>query len=112
MTEKTPITPVPKAERTQPHWKALNEVIDPELNIGVVDLGLIYDVQLDKEKNATIFMTLTSPSCPVGPVIIQQVQDTLRTFPEIGEIETRVVWSPVWTQEMIDPDIKELMFGF
>jgi metal-sulfur cluster biosynthetic enzyme len=109
---KDKITPVPKENRKGPYWKKINEIIDPELNIGLVDLGLIYDIQIDKEGNAVVLMTLTSPSCPVGPMLIQQVQDTLRLFPEIDEIEIKVVWDPIWNQEMIDPDIKELMFGF
>ena len=106
----TKITPVPKQNRTANYWKELNKVIDPELNLGVVDLGLIYDVQLENG-HAKIIMTLTSPACPVGPVLMQQVEDRLRLYNVVQSVETELVWDPAWTQDLIDPDIRELMFG-
>ncbi len=107
MTKKFP---VPKHLRTQPYWKDLNNVIDPELNIGIVDLGLIYDVKI-KNNTATVIMTLTTPSCPVGPLIIQQIEDRMLFYKGIKKVYIEVVWDPIWTQEMIDPDIRDLMFG-
>lgn len=107
----TKIVPTPKEKRIEPYWKELNKVIDPELNLGVVDLGLIYKVNIDKKGNATVFMTLTSPACPVGPQIINQVQDRMRLFKDIKDIQIELVWDPPWHQEMIDPDIRELLFG-
>lgn len=105
------IKPVPKEKRNEPHWKELNKVIDPELNLGVVDLGLIYDVKIDKKGNATVIMTLTTPACPVGPMIIQQVEDRMRLYANIKSVQTELVWDPAWNQNLIDPDIRELMFG-
>lgn len=105
------IIPVPKEKRTEPHWKALNEIIDPEVNLGIVDLGLIYDVKIDEEGKADVFMTLTSPMCPVGPAIIHQVEDKMRLMGGITSVEVHVVWDPPWTQDRIDPDIREMMFG-
>ena len=105
------ITPTPKKDRSTPHWKALNEIIDPEVNIGIIDLGLIYQINFDKENNASVIMTLTSPACPVGPVLVQQVEDKLRMFPELNDISVQIVWEPMWNQSMIDEDIRELMFG-
>ncbi|MEK7673559.1 MAG: metal-sulfur cluster assembly factor [Patescibacteria group bacterium] len=104
------IIPVPKEKRTQPYWAELNKVIDPELNLGIVDLGLIYDVQI-KNKDATVYMTLTSPACPVGPTIIREVEDRMRLFRDLKNVYIEVVWDPFWTQERIDPEIRELMFG-
>ena len=105
------IIPVKKEDRKGPYWESVNEVIDPEVGIGVVDLGLIYQINQDKEGHTTIVMTLTSPACPVGPVLVQQIQDQLQQFPEVSSVETEIVWDPVWTQDRIDPDIRELMFG-
>ncbi|MEK7085568.1 MAG: metal-sulfur cluster assembly factor [Patescibacteria group bacterium] len=84
--------------------------MDPELNIGIVDLGLIYDVKI-KNNTATVIMTLTTPSCPVGPLIIQQIEDRMLFYKGIKKVYIEVVWDPIWTQEMIDPDIRDLMFG-
>ncbi len=56
-------------------------------------------------------MTLTSPACPVGPVLMQQVEDRLRLYNDVHSVETELVWDPAWTQDLIDPDIRELMFG-
>ena len=79
--------------------------------MGIIDLGLIYAVEI-KNNNAHIKMTLTSPACPVGPFILQQVEDRMRLYKEIKSVQIEIVWDPVWTQEMIDPDIRDLMFGF
>lgn len=103
--------PLPKSLRLEPYWKELNKVIDPELNLGVVDIGLIYDVQI-KNGNAKVFMTLTSPACPVGPMLIGQVEDRMRLFKDVKNVKVEIVWDPVWTQEYMDPDIRDLMFGF
>jgi len=65
--------PIPKEQRTQPYWELLNTVLDPELGIGVVDLGLIYDIEM-KDDHMVVTMTLTSMSCPVGPSLIRSVQ--------------------------------------
>lgn len=103
--------PLPKSLRIESYWKELNKVIDPELNLGVVDIGLIYDVQI-KNGNAKVFMTLTSPACPVGPMLIGQVEDRMRLYKDIKNVKVEIVWDPVWTQEFMDPDIRDLMFGF
>lgn len=103
--------PVPHELQTEPYWKELNKVIDPELNMGIIDLGLIYDVEI-KKSHAHIKMTLTSPACPVGPYILKQVEDRMRLYRDIKSVEIELIWDPVWTQERIDPDIRDLMFGF
>lgn len=80
--------------------------------MGVVDLGLIYNVKIDKKNNCTIYMTLTTPSCPYGPIVLQQIYDRMRLYKNINEINVEIVWDPAWNKEMIDPDIRELMFDF
>lgn len=112
MTPKSKkITPTPKEKRLEPYWKELNKVIDPELNIGIIDLGLVYNIKI-KTGHAHVIMTLTSPACPVGPLIIQQVEDRLHLYKDVKSVEVEIVWDPFWTQEMIDPDIRDLLFGF
>lgn len=106
------ITPVPREKRKEPYWRELNKVIDPELNLGVVDLGLIYKVKIDKKGNCTIMMSLTTPACPYGPVLIQQIEDRMRLYRDIKSVRTEMVWDPPWNQEMIDPELKDMMFGF
>ena len=78
---------------------ALENVIDPELGIDIVNLGLVYDVDLSDEGLATVTMTLTSMGCPLGPVIVDQVKTALAELPEIKETEVNIVWQPAWSKD-------------
>ena len=78
---------------------ALEMVIDPELGIDIVNLGLVYKVNVDDEGVCTVDMTLTSMGCPMGPQIIDQVK--LAEIPEIQDTEVNIVWSPPWTKDMM-----------
>lgn len=80
---------------------ALENVIDPELGIDIVNLGLVYDVDLDDAGLATVTMTLTSMGCPLGPVIVDQVKTALSDLPEIKETEVNIVWQPAWSKDMM-----------
>lgn len=87
-------------EFTQKVYQKLNEVIDPELGIGIVDLGLIYNVKVSKEA-ILVDMTLTTPNCPMAGILPDMVRQKLRTeFPK-ESMEVNLVWSPAWTQELI-----------
>ncbi len=101
--------PVPKDKRTEPYWKELNKVIDPELNIGLVELGLIYDVKLKKDGTCIVVMTLTTPSCPVGPHLISEVETTMLKYKGVKTVYVEIVWDPLWNQEMIDPIIRDML---
>ncbi|CEA02195.1 hypothetical protein BN1050_01166 [Metalysinibacillus saudimassiliensis] len=79
----------------------LENVIDPELGIDIVNLGLVYDVSLDEEGTAVITMTLTSMGCPMAPVIVDQVQTALSELPEVKKTEVDIVWSPPWSKDMM-----------
>lgn len=103
--------PIPKSKRKGPHWKKLNTVIDPELDIGIVDMGLVYNVEIDKKGLATVTMTLTSPACPVGPVITMEVDDVMRTVKGVKDVKIDMVWEPMWSGEMIDEDIRDMLMG-
>ncbi|UTI85330.1 metal-sulfur cluster assembly factor [Mammaliicoccus sciuri] len=78
---------------------ALENVIDPELGIDIVNLGLVYNVDLDDEGLCTVEMTLTSMGCPMGPQIIDQVKTALAELPEIKETEVNIVWNPPWGKD-------------
>ncbi|MGE7917156.1 MULTISPECIES: metal-sulfur cluster assembly factor [Lysinibacillus] len=78
---------------------ALENVIDPELGIDIVNLGLVYDVDLDEEGLATVTMTLTSMGCPLGPVIVDQVNTALGELPEVKSTNVNIVWNPPWSKD-------------
>jgi len=78
---------------------ALENVIDPELGIDIVNLGLIYDVDLDENGICTVTMTLTSMGCPLAGHIEQDVRHALADIPDIKEIEVSIVWDPPWGKE-------------
>lgn len=88
----------------------LRRVKDPELNLNIVDLGLIYDVHVDGN-NVRIDMSLTSPGCPSGPEIMGEAEEQLKSIPGIGAVEMNLVWSPPWTPERIEPRVRAYM-GF
>ncbi|MBV5191067.1 metal-sulfur cluster assembly factor [Staphylococcus chromogenes] len=80
---------------------ALENVIDPELGIDIVNLGLVYKVDLDDDGLCTVEMTLTSIGCPLGPQIVDQVKTALGELPEIKETEVNIVWNPPWNKDMM-----------
>ncbi|MCL4860740.1 MAG: metal-sulfur cluster assembly factor [Caldilineaceae bacterium] len=83
-------------------------VRDPELMMNVVDLGLIYEVDVTDKNTVEITMSLTSPGCPAGPQIISDVQrETHQAFPEIDEVNVHLTWTPFWTPERMSEEAKE-----
>ena len=90
--------------------EALKGVIDPELGLNIVDLGLIYDVEVE-DGLATVTMTLTSPGCPAGGMIMSGVQEAARGTEGINDADVRLVWKPFWTPDRIDPEIRAAL-GF
>ncbi len=88
----------------------LRRVKDPELNLNIVDLGLVYDVVV-VGNDVRVDMSLTSPGCPSGPEIMGEAEKELKTLPGIGEAVVNLVWSPAWTPERIEPRVRAYM-GF
>ncbi|MGG7618507.1 metal-sulfur cluster assembly factor [Bacillus coreaensis] len=78
---------------------ALELVVDPELGIDIVNLGLVYDIEMDEEGTATITMTLTSMGCPLAGSIVENVKEALSDIPEVKNTEVNIVWSPPWSKE-------------
>ena len=90
--------------------EALKVVVDPELGINIVDLGLVYDVEVD-DGLVRINMTLTSPGCPAGPMITNDIYKVVRAIDGVKDVDIDIVWEPYWTPERIDPKIRAMM-GF
>jgi metal-sulfur cluster biosynthetic enzyme len=87
---------------------ALRKVKDPELNLNIVDLGLVYDVVVDGA-DVQVDMTLTSPGCPAGPQIMTDVERALEALPGIGAVSVNLVWDPFWTPDKIEPRVRAYM---
>jgi metal-sulfur cluster biosynthetic enzyme len=80
---------------------ALELVIDPELGVDIVNLGLVYDVEMDDEGQVTVRMTLTAMGCPLAGTIVDQVKRALADIPEVKGTEVDIVWNPPWGKEMM-----------
>ena len=89
---------------------ALRRVKDPELNLNILDLGLVYDIRVDGNA-VSIDMTLTSPGCPSGPEIMTDAERHLKALPGVGEVSVNLVWSPFWSPERIEPRVRAYL-GF
>lgn len=91
--------------------KALEKVIDPELGVSIVDLGLIYDVRFE-DGVAEVEMTLTSPGCPLAGVIDRQVKEVVGfEVPEVKKLTVEIVWDPPWSKDLMSEELKA-EFGF
>jgi metal-sulfur cluster biosynthetic enzyme len=90
--------------------QALRQVEDPELGMDIVDLGLMYDVEVDDGK-VKVIHTLTSMGCPVGPMIQEQIHDVTRALPGVEDVEVELTWDPPWTPDKMSEDAKFIL-GF
>jgi metal-sulfur cluster biosynthetic enzyme len=84
---------------------ALRRVKDPELNLNIVDLGLVYGVRIDGSK-VSVDMSLTSPGCPSGPEIMTGAEEAVRSIPGVEDVQVNLVWTPFWTPDRIEPRIR------
>jgi metal-sulfur cluster biosynthetic enzyme len=83
----------------------LRRVKDPELNLNIIDLGLVYDVQVEGS-TVRIDMSLTSPGCPSGPEIMGEAERELRAMPGVSDVTVNLVWSPFWSPDRIEPRVR------
>lgn len=88
-----------KEQLKEKGMEALENVIDPELGIDIVNLGLVYGIDLDEENNCEVTMTLTSMGCPLAATIQEDVRRALSTVEEINDAEVNIVWNPPWSME-------------
>ena len=86
--------------------EALKQVYDPELGLNIVDLGLVYDIEVDERGDVDIQYTLTTMGCPIGPLIEDQIRAFLAPLDGIGEIRPEFVIRPAWTPEMMSDEAK------
>jgi metal-sulfur cluster biosynthetic enzyme len=89
--------------------KALRQVRDPELNLNIIDIGLVYDVAVAESGDVKVQMTLTSPGCPSGAEIVADVKRTIEELEGVGQADVEIVWEPYWTPERMDPRIRAFL---
>jgi len=110
MTDPTSVppaaAPTPDAVR-----KALRAVKDPELNLNIIDIGLVYDVEVAEGGRVQVKMTLTSPGCPAGTEILDDVKRVLADMEGVESVGVELVWDPYWTPEKMDPRVRAFL-GF
>lgn len=104
-----PVPAVPPSPDTV--RKALRAVKDPELNLNIIDIGLVYDVEVRETGDVLVKMTLTSPGCPAGGEIIEDVQQVVGDLEGVTSAEVELVWDPYWTPERMDPRVRAFL-GF
>ena len=91
--------------------EALKAVVDPELFVNIIDLGLVYDVKISDEvegkSNVAVEMTMTSPACPAGPQLLSQSQDAVRRLDGVGEVDVKLVMEPPWTPDRMTEEARD-----
>jgi metal-sulfur cluster biosynthetic enzyme len=85
----------------------LKEVIDPELEINIIDMGLVYKVNYDEKGKITIDLTLSTKNCPMGDVIINNIETCLNKYFPGFEIKINLVWEPQWSRDFLTPEGKK-----
>jgi len=89
---------------------ALRRVKDPDLNLNIIDMGLVYGIQVDGPV-VKVDMTLTSPGCPSGPEIMGDAEREIKSLPGVEDVLMNLVWSPFWTPERMEPRVRAYL-GF
>lgn len=89
----------------------LKSIYDPEIPVDIFELGLIYEVKIDKENNIQIEMTLTSPNCPVAETLPKEVEDKVSAIEEVTTCKVNIVFDPPWDKDMMSEEAK-LELGF
>lgn len=101
----------PTFDETSPYYHILNQIIDPEVAIGIADMGIIYEAK-EKKGVMSIVMTLTSMGCPAGPQITTDIDEMMHKQPGIKDVEIEVVWDPPWSPDRIKPELRMMLFGY
>ena len=89
--------------------KALRAVKDPELNLNIIDIGLVYDIAASDEGHVHVQMTLTSPGCPAGAEIMEDARRVVTELDGATGVDIELVWEPFWTPERMDPRVKAFL---
>ncbi|MCX7653451.1 MAG: metal-sulfur cluster assembly factor [Fervidobacterium sp.] len=88
-------------------WNKLKEVIDWEIGLDVVTLGLVYNIEVDEQNNVKVLMTMTTPMCPLAGSIMSDAEMKVRTIEGIGNVEVELTFDPPWTPDRIDPVVRK-----
>ena len=86
--------------------RVLKTIYDPEIPVDIYELGLIYDVFVNEDKDARIIMTLTSPNCPVAESLPQEVKEKIQSLDELNEVEVELTFDPPWSQDIMSEEAK------
>lgn len=86
--------------------KVLKTIYDPEIPVDIYELGLIYDVFVNEDKEVKILMTLTSPNCPVAETLPVEVEEKVKSLDAVSDAEVEITFDPPWTQELMSEEAK------
>jgi len=85
---------------------ALKNVVDFELGLDVVSLGLVYEVEVDDQNNVKVLMTMTSPMCPLAGLILSDAEEAIKKIEGVGNVEVELTFDPPWSPERMSPELK------
>ena len=111
-----PVTTPPTFDASEPPPSvdqvkmALRRVKDPDLNLNIIDLGLVYEIAVE-DRSVKVDMSLTSPGCPSGPQIMGDVERAAKGVAGVADVAVNLVWSPLWTPDRIEPRVRAYL-GF
>ena len=91
--------------------EVVRTVEDPELRMSIVELGLVYGIEIDDDGITTVTMTLTSPGCPVGPMLQGQIYHLVSQLPGVEDVEVNIVWDPPWDPRTMASEEVRMMLG-
>lgn len=109
---ETTFVPKSTGEAPDPEavWSQLRQVFDPEIPVNIVDLGLVYSMDISKQEDGAhkvdVAMTLTAPGCGMGPVIAEDAKGKIMLVPGVADADVRITWDPAWNQSMISEEGK------
>ena len=84
----------------------IKKIYDPEIPVNIYELGLIYNINVDKDNNVKIDMTLTSPNCPVAESLPNEVKNSVKEIKEVKDVDLNLVWEPPWDKSMMTESAK------
>ena len=84
----------------------IKKIYDPEIPVNIYELGLIYDINIDKKNNVKVNMTLTTPNCPVAESLPKEVKDSIMELKEVNKVDLDLVWDPPWDKSMMSEAAK------
>lgn len=87
-------------------WNKLKEVIDFEIGLDVVSLGLVYEVKVDENDNVYVLMTMTTPMCPLAGMILQEAESKIKEIEGVNDVKVELTFDPPWTPDKVDPKVR------